>query len=104
MGDCDGITQQTASPFSRDNVMTSDCCQYQSSWRSDTTKARRGDASGPCIYPWNHHLRVCTSRSYQASVRKLVQGREGKVVAVYRRKWVIHVERITREKVPTSNI
>ena len=27
------------------------------------------------------------------------QGREGKVVAVYRRKWVIHIERITREKV-----
>lgn len=28
-----------------------------------------------------------------------MQGREGKVVTVYRRKWVIHVERITREKV-----
>jgi large subunit ribosomal protein L26e len=28
-----------------------------------------------------------------------LQGREGKVVQVYRRKWVIHVERITREKV-----
>ena len=26
------------------------------------------------------------------------QGREGKVVQVYRKKWVIHVERITREK------
>jgi hypothetical protein len=32
-------------------------------------------------------------------VRARVQGREGKVVQVYRRKWVIHVERITREKV-----
>lgn len=31
----------------------------------------------------------------------LMQGREGKVVAVYRRKWVIHIERITREKVPS---
>jgi len=28
-----------------------------------------------------------------------VQGREGKVVQVYRKKWVIHIERITREKV-----
>ena len=27
------------------------------------------------------------------------QGREGKVVQVYRKKWVIHIERITREKV-----
>jgi hypothetical protein len=29
----------------------------------------------------------------------LLQGREGKVTQVYRRKWVIHIERITREKV-----
>lgn len=28
-----------------------------------------------------------------------VQGREGKVVQVYRRRWVIHIERLTREKV-----
>jgi hypothetical protein len=28
-----------------------------------------------------------------------VQGREGKVTQVYRKKWVIHIERITREKV-----
>jgi len=27
------------------------------------------------------------------------QGREGKVTTVYRKKWVIHIERITREKV-----
>ncbi|KAK9804942.1 hypothetical protein WJX73_001286 [Symbiochloris irregularis] len=32
-------------------------------------------------------------------VRGTYKGREGKVVQVYRRKWVIHVERITREKV-----
>jgi ribosomal protein L24 len=29
----------------------------------------------------------------------LPQGREGKVTQVYRKKWVIHIERITREKV-----
>lgn len=28
-----------------------------------------------------------------------LQGREGKITQVYRKKWVIHVERITREKV-----
>ena len=27
------------------------------------------------------------------------KGREGKIVQVYRKKWVIHIERITREKV-----
>jgi len=32
-------------------------------------------------------------------VRGTFKGREGKVTAVYRRKWVIHIERITREKV-----
>ena len=31
--------------------------------------------------------------------RGTFKGREGKVVQVYRKKWVIHVERITREKV-----
>ena len=33
-----------------------------------------------------------------------LQGREGKVVAVYRKKWVIHVERITREKVNSATV
>lgn len=32
-------------------------------------------------------------------VRGTYKGREGKVVQVYRRKWVVHIERITREKV-----
>lgn len=32
-------------------------------------------------------------------VRGTFKGREGKITAVYRRKWVIHIERITREKV-----
>merc|ERR1712216_925907 len=32
-------------------------------------------------------------------VRGSFKGREGKVVQVYRKKWVIHIERITREKV-----
>ncbi|KAI4330738.1 hypothetical protein MLD38_028995 [Melastoma candidum] len=37
-------------------------------------------------------------------VRGTYKGREGKVVEVYRRKWVIHVERITREKVNGSTV
>ena len=32
------------------------------------------------------------------------KGRAGKVVQVYRKKWVIHVERITREKVNGSTV
>ncbi|CAO3625995.1 unnamed protein product [Cunninghamella echinulata] len=31
-------------------------------------------------------------------VRGTYKGREGKVVQVYRKKWVIHIERVTREK------
>ncbi|KAF9926135.1 60S ribosomal protein L26A [Linnemannia zychae] len=31
-------------------------------------------------------------------VRGSFKGREGKVVQVYRRKWVIHIERVNREK------
>ncbi|XP_059444319.1 large ribosomal subunit protein uL24y-like [Corylus avellana] len=37
-------------------------------------------------------------------VRGTYKGSEGKVVQVYRRKWVIHVERITREKVNGSTV
>ncbi|OAY81949.1 60S ribosomal protein L26-1 [Ananas comosus] len=37
-------------------------------------------------------------------VRGTFKGREGKVVQVYRRKWIIHVERITREKVNGSTV
>ncbi|CAI9102827.1 OLC1v1001175C1 [Oldenlandia corymbosa var. corymbosa] len=37
-------------------------------------------------------------------VRKDDKGREGKVVQVYRKKWVIHIERITREKVNGSTV
>lgn len=33
-----------------------------------------------------------------------LQGREGKVVAVYRKRWVIHIERITREKVNSATV
>lgn len=32
-------------------------------------------------------------------VRGSFKGREGKVIAVYRKKWVIHIERLTRDKV-----
>ena len=37
-------------------------------------------------------------------VRGTYKGREGKVVAVYRKKWVIHVERVTREKANGAQI
>ncbi|GMH37499.1 hypothetical protein BSKO_05372 [Bryopsis sp. KO-2023] len=36
--------------------------------------------------------------------RGTFKGREGKVVQVYRKKWVIHVERITREKVNGATV
>merc|ERR1712072_1240590 len=37
-------------------------------------------------------------------VRGTYKGREGKVVQVYRKKWVIHVERITREKASGATV
>ncbi|CAH9111345.1 unnamed protein product [Cuscuta europaea] len=37
-------------------------------------------------------------------MRGTYKGREGKVVQVYRKKWVIHIERITREKVNGSTV
>jgi large subunit ribosomal protein L26e len=32
-------------------------------------------------------------------VRGSYKGREGKIVQVYRKKWVIHIERLTRDKI-----
>ncbi|KAF9363729.1 60S ribosomal protein L26 [Mortierella sp. NVP85] len=37
-------------------------------------------------------------------VRGSYKGREGKVVQVYRRKWVIHVERVNREKANGASV
>lgn len=37
-------------------------------------------------------------------VRGTYNGREGKVVTVYRRKWCIYVEKVTREKVNGSSV
>ncbi|XP_019263367.1 PREDICTED: 60S ribosomal protein L26-1-like [Nicotiana attenuata] len=37
-------------------------------------------------------------------VRGTYKGREGKVVQVYRKKWVIHIECITHEKVNGSTV
>eukprot|EP00798_Chlamydomonas_sp_ICE-L_P013435 gene13435-19291_t len=37
-------------------------------------------------------------------VRGTYKGREGKVIQVYRRKWVIHIERITRDKVNGATV
>ncbi|KAL6551779.1 60S ribosomal protein L26A [Orobanche gracilis] len=37
-------------------------------------------------------------------VRGTYKGRDGKVVQVYRKKWVIHIERITREKVNGTTV
>lgn len=31
--------------------------------------------------------------------RGTFKGRDGKVIQVYRKKWVIHIDRVTREKV-----
>lgn len=41
---------------------------------------------------------------YVAGAVYTAQGREGKIVQVYRRKWVIHIERITRDKTNGENM
>ncbi|KAI9493840.1 ribosomal protein L24 [Zychaea mexicana] len=37
-------------------------------------------------------------------VRGSLKGREGKVVQVYRKKWVIHIDRVNREKVNGASV
>merc|ERR1719460_1602097 len=37
-------------------------------------------------------------------VRGTYKGREGKVTCVYRKKWVVHIERINREKINGATV
>jgi len=53
-----------------------------------------------------HNIRSMPVRSEDEVqvVRGAFKNREGKVVAVLRKKWVIHIERITREKANGSTL
>ena len=61
------------------------------------------------IVPW--HIFIIQARSLPVRkddeviiVRGTFKGREGKITQVYRKKWVIHVERVTRDKVNGSSV
>jgi hypothetical protein len=67
-----------------------------------------GEEPGVVLMGWC----VCAAQARSLPVRKddevtivrgTYKGREGKVIQVYRKKWIIHVERITREKVNGAN-
>jgi len=47
-----------------------------------------------------HHVRSIPIRKDDevTVTRGTYKGREGKVIQVYRRRWVIHIEKLTREK------
>merc|ERR1711998_628948 len=53
-----------------------------------------------------HHVRSMPVRKDDevSVVRGTYKGREGKVIQCYRKKWVIHVERITREKASGATV
>ncbi|KAL1925448.1 60S ribosomal protein uL24 [Calcarisporiella thermophila] len=53
-----------------------------------------------------HHARSIPIRKDDEVlvVRGSYKGREGKVVQVYRKKWIIHIERVSREKVNGSTV
>ncbi len=53
----------------------------------------------PVCHPLRHGFGIIYLMTSDTCVCALLQGREGKIVQVYRKKWVIHIERITREKV-----
>merc|ERR1719238_1096115 len=53
-----------------------------------------------------HHVRSIPVRKDDevSVVRGTYKGREGKVIQCYRKKWVIHIERITREKASGATV
>ncbi|PWZ44949.1 60S ribosomal protein L26-1 [Zea mays] len=84
--------------------------EAQSSRHELPPEVPQGALHGPVLRPLRSHVRAGCRRSSipirkddeVQVVRGTYKGREGKVVQVYRRRWVIHVERITREKVNGS--
>jgi hypothetical protein len=104
---CEGdVIECMAALRSSQNVGS--CAAAQSScaagviWWACTKARQRGVlrhvALAPCVLPRARSLGHAGHAPDGAVSGTVCQGREGKVVAVYRRKWVIHVERITREK------
>lgn len=53
-----------------------------------------------------HHVRSMPIRKDDEVLitRGLYKSREGKVTAVYRKKWVVHIERISREKANSATV
>jgi large subunit ribosomal protein L26e len=53
-----------------------------------------------------HHVRSMPIRKDDevTIVRGAFKGREGKVVTVYRKKWIIHIERVTKEKTNGASV
>lgn len=97
MGPSDDWTQQ---------VVLQPCLQVLQRYRAAAddvwTRLQKHDIcllAVPCAGTW--HCALCTvGRQFML----YLQGREGKVVAVYRKRWVIHIERITREKVNSATV
>jgi len=67
--------------------------------------SKRALTTPPLFLPF-HQVRAVPIRKDDevTVVRGNYKGREGKVVQVYRKKWVIHIERITREKVNGATV
>ena len=61
--------------------------------------------SSPLFLPFHQVRAVPIRKDDEVTVaRGSFKGRAGKVVQVYRKKWVIHIERITREKVNGATV
>jgi hypothetical protein len=87
-------TTAAAAPWQRQPA--EGCC----AGRADACAAPSGDRASATETAASPSRRRCAVRPPRHSSRNRPrQGREGKVTTVYRRKWVIHIERITREKV-----
>ena len=67
--------------------------------------SKRALTTPPLFLPF-HQVRAVPIRKDDevTVVRGNYKGREGKVVQVYRKKWVIHIERITREKASGATV
>lgn len=85
----DDEVQVVRGTFKVSSHTESGCC---CSTTCATRQLQQGATAAGCAY-------ISTFKGVIVSTLCYAQGREGKVTQVYRKKWVIHIERITREKV-----
>ncbi|KAM4113354.1 hypothetical protein ACJW30_05G214500 [Castanea mollissima] len=88
--------------------VTSSCCKNRKAHFTAPSSVRRVPLSALVSIELRSKYNVQSMPVHKDDevqvVRGTFKGRKGKVVQVYCRKWIIHIERVTREKMNVSTV